>query len=73
MLLIDQLDAPNPFQLSRIDLHFSNIDKRHCWELNSFLNQRWYFDKNDSKYSEICLNMNFSYTLEIFDKMLTVL
>ena len=32
-----------------------------------------YFDKNDSKYSDICLNINFSYTLELFDKILTSL
>ena len=30
-----------------------------------------FHDKNDSKYSDICLNINFSYTLEIFDKILT--
>ena len=28
-------------------------------------------DKKDPKNSDICLNINFSYTFEIFDKILT--
>ena len=63
-------NAPNVSLLSIADFHFSNINKKQCWTLNPFLNPHWYFDKNYSKYSDICLNINFSYTLEIFDKIL---
>ena len=60
--------APKIFLLSIQDFHFSNIDNRQCWALNPFLNPHCYFDKNDSKNSDIYLNKNFSYTLEYLTK-----
>ena len=49
---------------------FSNIADRQCWALNPFLKPHWNFDKIGSKYSDIRLNINLSYILEIFDNIL---
>ena len=51
--------------LATADFHFTNIVNRQCKALNPFQKPHWYFDKIDSKYSDICLNINISYILEI--------
>ena len=62
--------TPSAFLILIADFHFSNIDSRQCWALNRLLNPHRYFDKKDSKCSDICLNMNFSYA-HILYKYLT--
>ena len=65
--------TPKFLLLSTANFHFSKIANRQCWALNPFLKLHWNFDKIGSKYSDICLNINLSYILEIFDNIITSL
>ena len=63
--------APKLLLLSTADFHFSNNSNRQCWALNSFIKPHWNFDETGSKYSDIYLNINLSYILEVFDNILS--